>query len=436
MYVSSEEKVLRKKLEVALECCREEFGDHGHSHGHGHSHEECGHCDEHGDHEACCGSDCHDCGHDASYLQQGSPLPATGTGATSDEDLDSDEELLRMGIDPNGDIIDSADDEDTEAGPGPSRSLSASALNQQRRRVIMRTQIASSFTRDVTELQAVRLLATAAGVATAASSSQDAGCATLEADVSLNFPVVCLVHRLRAFTEFEPSPLEAALNYAISNALCDIAMEAAGSRGLVAHGHTPHFTFLRVGMARMTETDSPLRRHLAGQSLADLNALPAVVCLQSASDAAVVLAGPGRLETCFGRGIAMVAGSAGDGGRRGFFDRARPDHGDLADEMKTKVRQWLERVGRLSVHSQYGMGLGRGSAGGDSSTHHAASAATEKALRRGQGVAGDSDEEDAEEENRFCGRRGCATPYMHKHIDAAHLGSAHNRKTFLSNEFH
>ena len=108
-------------------------------------------------------------------------------------------------------------------------------------------------------------------------------------------------------------------------------------------------------------------------------------------------------------------------------------------ESTSQIRAWLDKVAGLNPQFLRAQAVQRQRqrATGSDSTHHAMSAASSAALNSGDGQAnGDGDKTgDSDDENRFCGRRGCPVGYMHAHMDKKHMASAHNRKRFFENEF-
>ena len=418
VFVSQEEKLIQKRLEVALACCNEEYGGcHGHSHG---DLQDYARDSEEHDHGVTCGPNCHE--HDHSHHQN-----VNGAEDDTDSDIDSDEELLRMGIAADGSILDDEFGDVAEIEPGATtlggstRGPSVAQQQQARREAYMREQISSRMTQNFTELQAVTKLSAALGMPAPTSpernrvryafSSNSNTSRTDSGATEMQFPIIGLVHRLHSFIDVDPTPEEAAVDTALRTALCDILIE----RGQASTAPQP-FSYIRVRVASVSEPSAPLRQFLAGLCPAPYDDLPCVICLRGPCVPAVVLAGTPQIESHFGRGLRNY-------NRNRVYDTDSAD-----DETRSKVRLWLERVAGLSVHSGHGKDIAQSA--GFRSTHHAMSEASEAALR------GNGSEDEEDEETSWCGRSGCTKQFPHKHIDAEHMASAHNRKMFMSNEFH
>jgi hypothetical protein len=548
VYVSTEERMIQQRLEVALECCREEYCYHDDDEGAG-DHQRHRHGD---DQDWCDDAACADARsrqrsgvnagkhEERKQEEEDDDDEADDDGRDeSDENLDSDEELRRMGVGTDGELLLSEEDDgdgDDEsggygggrggsvAGPGAAASVTAmmsssgsgSSKARDHRIEFLRQQLVDGFTRDVSEAQVVRELSAAAererGGGGGGGGGSGGGGSRFGADSVrfafparsvggeqdpgpglLRFPVVCLVHRLRSFTELEPSSLEAVLHSALATALCGIVVDGVRSSGgggggtsnsssaaaavaaavaAVATRGAP-FSYLRVGVrgdgggglgdagvgfaaaaAASGSNNNGLRGLLSseyncfgggGGGDAALSSLPALVCLRSASAPAQVVSGAAQLEARLGHALAIAAGGAGSVGRggRGSYSggggggggRGGGGAGGVLAEVAANARQWLERATGLSAHAGFGMRGGSGGGGG-SSTHHAASAASEEALRGRDEDGGEGEDDDEDGNVHWCGRQGCDKRFAHRHIDAQHMASEHNRQVFMSNEFH
>ena len=264
VFFSDAEKDIHKRLEVALQCCEEECCHHTHHH-HGH----------------------HDHGQ-----------PDIPQVDHEDDDLDSDEELLLMGIGENGEFLEDVDDNEDKSNCDGGVGQSAVQL---RREELLRQHQASQFTVNCSETAAVKLL---------------------ESGTDLTFPVVCLVHRLQSFNEKEPTPLENGLDRVIKACLCDLLRDTRSQK----FTHTP-FTYLRVGL-RACEKSAPLPAFCASQYLANLNALPAVICVRQPQQPATIVAGLPAVRNSFGN-----------------------DTESVGLESCSKMAQWLATVAKLSIHA-------------------------------------------------------------------------------------
>ncbi len=462
LFVSDAEKAIQRRLQVAEQLCQQDH--HGLRtrscrHGHNHSHGPGGDCDGHDSDDDDRDHDGNDDGDDGDDLQAeltadrarltdsalaaaGARWRADGRGVgqkddddndDDDEATDSDEELLRMGLGDDDDALDGDVDGDAidyhSSAPGgaAARAATARRLAQLQRDEFLRRHLAAVFTRDLSEGEAVAMLThthSSSWSSTTRSSSSSSSSSTTTtttttstattasscaACTSVQYPVVCLVHRLHSFVRVEPTQTEASLDAAVSRALCGMLSSSSFSNSVAASAASSSssspvpFTYLRVGVAGVLH-DAPLRSLLASQSLADVSTLPALVVLRDPAAPARALCGAAQLEREFGQSAVAATAAAAVGGGGGAAAAG-------AEATDVRLRTWLERIAGLSpagvaravanLAARRGKGGGLAD-GGLASTHHAASDAWATALRGDDDGQGD-DERD--KENPFCGRK-------------------------------